>query len=139
MLYYKHKEIISKERVIMTGQEFTKRFNDLIATSNTTIDMSVAATLRSEIEADYQSAADNSTLLTTANSTITELQSQNKQLHDTNLRLFMSLPSGSNSPSGSTKQSPSDDNSNEHHDEHNEPTFPTCDELVSAMFGKSSK
>lgn len=123
----------------MTGEEFTKRFNELIGTSNANIDMSVAATLRSEIEADYQSASDNATLLQTANQSITDLQTQNKQLHDTNLRLFMSLPSGTNITSGSSSTSSADDNSSTHQDDKNEPTFPTCDELAATMFGKTSK
>lgn len=115
----------------MTQDEFTTKFNNLF-NNDGTYDLSSAATLRAEVEADYQSAADNATLLTTAQSEITTLKDQNKQLHDTNLRLFMSLP---NTSGGTLHSDNEDDLSDTHTDE--PPTFPTCNEISEMLMGKT--
>lgn len=117
----------------MTGEEFTSRFNELF-NSDGTVDMGKAATLRTDVVNDYTDADTNNSLLNTAKTRIADLENTNKELHDTNLRLFMMLPNGGdNSPnSGNGDNDPT-------HTGENDPPSPTVNDVVAAMLGKASK
>lgn len=118
----------------MTGEEFTTRFNELISREGG-IDLAAASALRTEVEKDYSSNQSSASLLDTAKTRISELENTNKELHETNLKLFMMLPSGS----GNNSNSSDSENSSDTHTDDNTESSPSVDDVVAAMLGKSSK
>lgn len=117
----------------MTGEEFTTRFNELISRDGG-IDLAAASAFRADVEKDYSDVQSSTDLLNTAKTRIADLEKTNKELHDTNLRLFMMLPNGGdNSPnSGNGDNDPT-------HTGENDPPSPTVNDVVAAMLGKASK
>lgn len=118
----------------MTGEEFTTRFNELISRDGG-IDLAAASTFRADVEKDYSDVQSSTDLLNTAKTRIADLEKTNKELHDTNLRLFMMLPNGGSGGSDSEKPG---DNTDTHTDP-NDPPSPTVNDVVAAMLGKASK
>jgi hypothetical protein len=119
----------------MTGEEFVTRFNELISRDGG-VDLAAASAFRIDVEKDYTDSAASVNLLNTAKERITTLENTNKELHDTNLRLFMMLPNGGgdNSPN-----SGNDGNEPPTHTGENDPPSPTVNDVVAAMLGKTSK
>lgn len=119
----------------MTGEEFTSRFNELISRDGG-IDLAAASAFRADVEKDYSDVQSNTDLLNTAKTRIADLEKTNKELHDTNLRLFMMLPNGGdNSPNSGN----GDDNNPPTHTGENDQPSPTVNDVVAAMLGKASK
>lgn len=114
----------------MTGEEFTTRFNSLVSSENG-INLADATALRDEVLADYNSANTNLTLLNTTKDRITQLENTNKELQETNLKLFMMLPS-------ETKKDDGKEDDNPPSPPGNTDTSPSVDDVVSAMLGKAS-
>lgn len=114
----------------MTSEEFTTRFNSLVSSENG-INLADATAFRDEVLADYNSANTNTTLLNTTKDRIAELENANKELHETNLKLFMMLPS-------ETKKSDPPDNEPTPPTGGNTDPSPSVDDVVSAMLGKAS-
>ena len=114
----------------MTGEEFTTRFNSLVSSENG-INLADATAFRDEVLADYNSANTNESLLSTTRDRITQLENTNKELQETNLKLFMMLPSETKKPD------PPDNNPTPPQDG-NTDTSPSVDDVVSAMLGKAS-
>lgn len=115
----------------MTGEEFTTRFNSLVSSENG-INLADATAFRDEVLADYNSANTNLTLLNTTKDRITQLENTNKELHETNLKLFMMLPSETKKDDGKEDGNPPPPPGS------NTDTSPSVDDVVSAMLGKAS-
>lgn len=115
----------------MTLQDFTKRFNELI--SAPTPDLSALAAFRTEVEQDYTAHETLNTTLTTAQSRITELETQNKTLHDVNLRLFMMNPTASNEPQQDPEQTPPTPPQNQ------DPEPPSIEDITALLVGNKKK
>lgn len=114
----------------MTSEEFTTRFNSLVSSENG-INLADATAFRDEVLADYNSANTNTTLLNTTKDRITQLENTNKELHETNLKLFMMLPS-------ETKKDDGKEDNTTPPPGNNTDTSPSVDDVVSAMLGKAS-
>lgn len=114
----------------MTSEEFTTRFNSLVSSENG-INLADATAFRDEVLADYNSANTNTTLLNTTKDRIAQLENTNKELQETNLKLFMMLPSESKKPDlpDNNPTPPPDGNTD---------TSPSVDDVVLAMLGKAS-
>lgn len=114
----------------MTSEEFTTRFNSLVSSENG-INLADATAFRDEVLADYNSANTNTTLLNTTKDRIAQLENTNKELQETNLKLFMMLPSEIKKDDGKEDNTtPPPGN--------NTDTSPSVDDVVSAMLGKAS-
>ena len=119
----------------MTGEEFVARFNELISRDGG-IDLAAATAFRTDVEKDYTDSAASTNLLNTAKERITTLENTNKELHDTNLRLFMMMPTGGESnpqPDSGAGTQPTDPHTGD------TVTSPSVDDVISAMLGKASK
>ena len=114
----------------MTSEEFTTRFNSLVSSENG-INLADATAFRDEVLADYNSANTNESLLSTTRGRIAQLENTNKELQETNLKLFMMLPSD-------IKKSDPPDNNPTPPQDGNTDTSPSVEDVVSAMLGKSS-
>ena len=114
----------------MTSEEFTTRFNSLVSSENG-INLADATAFRDEVLADYNSANTNTTLLNTTKDRIAQLENTNKELQETNLKLFMMLPSETKKDDGKADNTtpPTSNNTD---------TSPSVDDVVSAMLGKAS-
>lgn len=119
----------------MTGEEFTTRFNELISRDGG-IDLAAASAFRADVEKDYSDVQSSTDLLNTAKTRIADLEKTNKELHDTNLRLFMMLPNGG---SDNSPNSGNDGNEPPTHTGEDDPPSPTVNDVVAAMLGKASK
>lgn len=113
----------------MTGEEFTTRFNSLVSSENG-INLADATAFRDDVLADYNSANTNLTLLNTTKDRITQLENTNKELQETNLKLFMMLPSETKKDDDKKDDDKEDNNKTD--------TSPSVDDVVSAMLGKAS-
>ena len=116
----------------MTREEFTTRFNAILANPT---DTATAATFRDEVLKDYDDANAAATTLKTANESITKLQDENKNLKEVNYKMFLS---GFNTANvGSDNKD--DKSSKEDKKDEQKPEAPTVDSVIDGLLGKEKE
>lgn len=113
----------------MTREEFTTRFNAILANPT---DTATAATFRDDVLKDYDEANANATTLKTVNENITKLKDENKNLKDINYKMFLSGFSNKSSEGGSKDTG----KGLEEGEDKKETEAPTIDSVLDGLLGK---